>query len=461
MIHNSSKVGTSASITDSVLLKHLIPPTHSDSTSSGVSNRESNKSNDSIAGKKEKNATPGMEVTKPPQHSFWLFGRQFPNPVSFIMSRAPHNHFRRRDHVKDFWSEERKRKLANVGMTSTKILAIATAVYGSLWVSLEAWRRVKVHQMRRLVCDLVPALQQLGLTFWVDFGTLRSLVATGDVYSYDNDVDLVVLDLDVEKMLNELPPLLEKHGYIVEPIGKGRPVGGGITQNWIRVYIPGKMVWADLYGGYIQGPKIRINKNKACDLDRSLVLPLSHLHCAKLRVKREDTRRTLGDAQRAVLKLVEDTRHAVLGVKGSVEKAVDSVVSTTTTTAAAAASSVGLGGTKECPGCARLESMDLETHMGHRGITPVTLPSAASLNTNIDISPAAAEASDTHRTLYGIRTVMGTEVPAPHDPAAVMEFRYGKGWAEEKYGSKGRDTEEHEKFYLKVIRGLGNIGLRI
>jgi len=39
--------------------------------------------------------------------------------------------------------------------------------------------------------------------------------------------------------------------------------------------------------------------------------------------------------------------------------------------------------------------------------------------------------------------------------------RYGPDWHVDKYASKGRDVEEHNKFYLRAMRAFGKLGLRV
>ncbi|KXZ42026.1 hypothetical protein GPECTOR_220g474 [Gonium pectorale] len=209
-------------------------------------------------------------------------------------------------------------------------------VYGGLWLLLAAYRAVKKRLLRRALREVVPALQRAGVTFWVDFGSLMSLARENDVYEHDNDVDLVVLEPDFPALLERLrqPGVLPK-GFTVDWIGKSRDLGDGLVQRWIRVYLPGKIMWADLFGGYDFGDKIRINKNAHCDVPKELVLPL-----------------------------------------GSIR-------------------------------------------------------------------------------------MLDAEAPAPRDVEGVLRHRYGSDWRTPKYASKGGDAIEHNKRYLRVLRALGRVGLKI
>ncbi|GLC42376.1 hypothetical protein PLESTB_000653500 [Pleodorina starrii] len=209
-------------------------------------------------------------------------------------------------------------------------------LYGGLYLVLAAFRAVKKRLLRRALQEIVPALQKAGVTFWVDFGSLMSLARNNDVYEHDNDVDLVVLDPDFEELLQKLrsPGVLPK-GFTADWIGKSRDLGDGLKQRWIRIYLPGKVMWADLFGGFDFGSKIRINKNAHCDVPKDLVLPL-----------------------------------------GSIP-------------------------------------------------------------------------------------MFDSTAPAPRDVEGVLQHRYGPDWRTPKYASKGSDAIEHNKRYLRVLRGLGRIGLRI
>lgn len=51
--------------------------------------------------------------------------------------------------------------------------------------------------------------------------------------------------------------------------------------------------------------------------------------------------------------------------------------------------------------------------------------------------------------------------PAPRDVVGVLEHRYGPDWRQVKYASKGRDAIEHNKPYLRALRALGRLGLRV
>ncbi|KAG2439600.1 hypothetical protein HXX76_004952 [Chlamydomonas incerta] len=217
--------------------------------------------------------------------------------------------------------------------------------YGGLWLLTAGYRAVKRLLLRRALADIVPALQRAGVTFWLDFGTLMSLARCNDVYDGDNDIDLVLLQPDFAALKQQLSaPGALPRGYTVEWAGKGRPLGGGLTQDWLRVYLPGKIMWADLFGGFEapggggeEGRIIRINKNSHCDVPRHLVLPLGTIPLL------------------------------------------------------------------DCP------------------------------------QPA----------------------PAPADVVGVLEHRYGPDWRAPKYASKGRDIVEHNKRYLRALRALGRLGLRV
>ncbi|KAG2502178.1 hypothetical protein HYH03_000665 [Edaphochlamys debaryana] len=208
----------------------------------------------------------------------------------------------------------------------------AAGVLGLTYAGLEVKKRL----LRKALREIVPALQRAGLTFWVDFGSLMSLARNGDVYEHDNDVDLVLMQPDFPALIARLsqPGVLPK-GFTVDWIGKSRDLGDGLSQRWIRVYLPGKVMWADLYGAYDFGDTLRINKNSHCDLPKRLVLPL-----------------------------------------GSI-------------------------------------------------------------------------------------AMLGSSAPAPRDVEGVLVHRYGPDWRTPKYASKESDKIEHDKPYLRLLRALGRVGLKI
>lgn len=80
--------------------------------------------------------------------------------------------------------------------------------------------------MHRQLQEITAVLQESGIRYWVDSGTLIGLLREGDVLPYDKDIDLSIWAGDTARTL-ALAPRFEAAGYRVE-IGQYRDMAYNI-----------------------------------------------------------------------------------------------------------------------------------------------------------------------------------------------------------------------------------------
>lgn len=235
------------------------------------------------------------------------------------------------------------------------VVGKVAVAYGTLRLALATYRRFKHGGIRRLVLDVSPVLQRLGVTHWIDFGTLLGLYRDGDIIPHDNDADVVVVDVDWDKLYKDLKAALPQ--YHVDFFLRNKD---GHEVRWVRVHHKCRLFWVDLFGA------------------------------------------------------VPAEGEGSSSAKGS-----------------------GGGG-----GGAKGDDAD----------------------TMIHVDNGRGNLHDVRKKwVYPIGQLewRGVKVNIPHDTEEVLKHRYGEDWATPRYMDKGRDTQEQQKTYAKVLSLLGRLGLKI
>ncbi|KAI8465018.1 MAG: hypothetical protein J3K34DRAFT_525710 [Monoraphidium minutum] len=148
----------------------------------------------------------------------------------------------------------------------------ALSVYYGIKGILGGYQQLRRRNLRHLLRTVAPALDALGVTYWVDFGSLLGAHREGDVIIHDNDADVVVLNPDWDVLLADLRAALPQFRVFFVVPSEDRSV------RWIRL-LSGVGVM-DVYGAYdgdAAAPgmiSIPQGHGDLCDIPASLVLPL-------------------------------------------------------------------------------------------------------------------------------------------------------------------------------------------
>ena len=86
-------------------------------------------------------------------------------------------------------------------------LAIGVPLAFIYWQYIRRWR------LRKMAIFVFQCLNDTGMPYWVDFGTLLGIHREGDIILGDNDVDVCILD-PKEESLHDLGHRVHKAGYI-------------------------------------------------------------------------------------------------------------------------------------------------------------------------------------------------------------------------------------------------------
>jgi lipopolysaccharide cholinephosphotransferase len=68
----------------------------------------------------------------------------------------------------------------------------------------QVFHRLRQQQLEELLFDSVRALNSAGCLYWVDFGAALGLYRDGKLIPHDNDLDMVVLDPDWDRLYEHL-----------------------------------------------------------------------------------------------------------------------------------------------------------------------------------------------------------------------------------------------------------------
>mmetsp|Transcript_29399 Transcript_29399/g.52561 ORF Transcript_29399/g.52561 Transcript_29399/m.52561 type:complete len:317 (-) Transcript_29399:450-1400(-) len=149
-------------------------------------------------------------------------------------------------------------------------LALGTfSLYWATQTVVKSFHYLRRRQLREMMLQTLPVLEEMGVQHWVDFGSLLGLIRNGDLILHDNDVDVVVLNPDWPSLQEKLTARLGKK----YKVGAVRP-SEDPSVMWLRVYCPLGMM--DIYGAHDRGSgnvEIEIGRERLLDLPKSMVLP--------------------------------------------------------------------------------------------------------------------------------------------------------------------------------------------
>ncbi|PRW20648.1 phosphate ABC transporter permease isoform A [Chlorella sorokiniana] len=151
----------------------------------------------------------------------------------------------------------------------TALTALGTvALYGSVRGGISLFHHARRKFLTQLLHDLAAALNDLGVTWWLDFGSLLGIHRDGELIKHDNDVDVAVWQPDWPALLADLQAALPQYSMrIVVP-------SDDPDTSFIRVYCPLGM--ADVFGATPAGDSrvlVDCGHGSCTEIDRAAVLP--------------------------------------------------------------------------------------------------------------------------------------------------------------------------------------------
>lgn len=160
----------------------------------------------------------------------------------------------------------------NLPLNPVALAAVgAVSVYCGLKGAIQGYQLMRRRNLRHLVKVVAPVLDDLGVEYWADFGTLLGMYREKDIILHDNDADIVVLNPDWDALLAQLKAALPGYKVFFVVPSEDKSI------RWIRV-LSGVGVM-DLYGGYgSPGDKhvgIPQGHGDLCDIPSDLVFPLA------------------------------------------------------------------------------------------------------------------------------------------------------------------------------------------
>eukprot|EP00882_Tetradesmus_deserticola_P001713 GHRQ01001842.1.p1 GENE.GHRQ01001842.1~~GHRQ01001842.1.p1 ORF type:complete len:310 (+),score=126.81 GHRQ01001842.1:297-1226(+) len=138
-------------------------------------------------------------------------------------------------------------------------VVVATSLYCGAKAGIQGYQHLRRHNLRSLVRRVAPVLDQMGVRYFADFGTLLGMYREKDIIFYDNDADFVVLDPDWDSLLEGLRQRLPRayKAFFVVP-SEDRSI------KWIRVMTGVGIM--DLYGGYTSPTTIAAAEPNSCSI---------------------------------------------------------------------------------------------------------------------------------------------------------------------------------------------------
>lgn len=195
-----------------------------------------------------------------------------------IVERQQEQEHRRRKQQQQ-QHQHRRRSHAPRSRDGQSVAPVAAVAFGALSVyctvkaGMQGYQHLRRRNLRHLVKIVSPVLDDMGIQYWADFGTLLGMYREKDIILHDNDADIVLLDPDWDALLPKLRSALPGcRVFTVVP-------SEDASIRWIRV-LSGVGVM-DLYGGYYTpgAPTVSIPQGHGdlCDVPAGLVFPLGRM----------------------------------------------------------------------------------------------------------------------------------------------------------------------------------------
>eukprot|EP00775_Hariotina_reticulata_P002323 gene2323-2631_t len=138
-------------------------------------------------------------------------------------------------------------------------MVVAASLYCGAKAGIQGYQQLRRRNLRHLVRHVAPVLDDLGVQYWADFGTLLGMYRENDVILYDNDADLVVFNPNWDQLLADLRQRLRGcRVFFVVP-------SEDTSIKWIRV----------MAGvGIMDLVAIPQGHGNLCDIPKDLIFPL-------------------------------------------------------------------------------------------------------------------------------------------------------------------------------------------
>lgn len=312
-------------------------------------------------------------------------------------------------------------------------LVSAFSLYWGVRGVFQGCQQLRIRNLRRLVMEVCPVLDKLGVTYWIDFGTLLGAYREKDIIPHDNDADVVILNPDWEYVYLNLKARLPrgfKVYYVVPSEDK--------SIKWLRVS------WGigimDLYGGfYDKSAQDGLSDSLSTT---SLSAPGTRTSSVELVPTHHLTHEDLDFNTAPVTDLLDS-----LDCDANNHHEVND----------------SLAGPR--PGLSKSPAAPMAQPPAEKvPEATVTMDESSCHEACISIPQGHGSLCDVplHLVLpLGRLKFKGREVSVPGNMPGVLRYRYGPTFMVPRYMDKGRDVVEQGKLYARLLGMLGKIGLRI
>ena len=159
-----------------------------------------------------------------------------------------------------------------VYMNQSKLCLTVAVTVVLLTISIRhMYQRIQLNtqcRLRRLAINTISIFNDVGMYYWVDFGTLLGIIREDDIILGDNDVDVCINDDDTSHQLMQ-GPVKQR----VEALGYNMT-----KESWPAYRITDKSLFVDIYITQRKGDTIVGATGKNSDISHKLVgQPKKHM----------------------------------------------------------------------------------------------------------------------------------------------------------------------------------------